>query len=54
MNFYRDKSMTKNSIGFILHDSTTIKIKGEKLKHRKFRTQIYNMYNVQCTMYNVQ
>jgi hypothetical protein len=39
IDFYHDKSMTKNSIDFIIHDNTTITIKGEKLKHRKFRTK---------------
>lgn len=35
---YHDKSMTKDSIDFIIDDNATIKIKGKKPKHPRFRS----------------
>jgi len=34
---YHNKSMTKDSIDFIIHDNATIKIKGNKPKRPRFR-----------------
>jgi len=38
IDFYHEKSMTKDSICFVIHDNATIRIKGENPKYHRFRT----------------